>query len=72
MGEGAAVADWCAHDWMQWRWRSAKHEAEQDQTGSEGRMGSKQIRHGGDLRRAAELRKMPTLERSAPLPAAER
>lgn len=72
VGEGAAEADWCAHDWMQGRWRSAKQEAEQDQTGSEGRIGSKQIRHGGDRRRAAELRKRRTLARSAPSPATER
>lgn len=72
VGEGAADADWWAHDWIQGRWRRAKQEAEQDQTGSEGRMGSKQIRHGGDRRRAAELRKMPTFERSAPSPATER
>lgn len=44
----------------------------QDQTGSEGRIGSKQIMHGCDRRRAAEERKMPTFERSAPSPATER
>lgn len=74
VGHGTAGpdADWCAHDWMQGRWRMAKQDEEHDHTGSEGRIGSKQIRHGGDRRRAAEERKMPTFERSAPSPATER
>lgn len=50
----------------------AKQDEEHDHTGSEGRIGSKQIRHGGDRRRAAEERKMLTFERSAPSPATER
>jgi len=50
----------------------AKQEEEHDHTGSEGLIGSKQIKHGGDRRRAAEERKMPTFERSDPSPATER